>query len=111
MLDPVVNLCAFEDLGAGHPESPRLKSPDPGRNDHGAGVENGAVGRFQTKASRIELLQPLNLGTQMKLRLERLDLLQQAVDELLCATDRQRWDVVDRLVRIELGALAAGRLQ
>ena len=40
--------------------------------------------------------------------MERLDLLEQAVDEFLRAAHRQRRDVVDRLVGIELGALAAG---
>ncbi len=40
--------------------------------------------------------------------MERLDLLEQPVDEFLRAAHRQRRDVVDRLVGIELGALAAG---
>ncbi len=43
----------------------------------------------------------------MKLGVERLDLLHQAVDQLLRATDRQRGDVVDGLVRVKLRALAA----
>ncbi len=43
----------------------------------------------------------------MECRIERLDLLQQVVDELLAAADRYPRDVVDRLVRIQLGALAA----
>src|SRR5262245_4224644 len=43
----------------------------------------------------------------MKPGMERLDLLQQPVDQLLGAADRQRRDVIDRLVGIELGALAA----
>ena len=38
---------------------------------------------------------------------ERLDLLQQPVDQLLRAAHGQRRNVIDRLVRIELGALAA----
>ena len=42
-----------------------------------------------------------------KLRLERLDLLHQQVDQLLAGAARHGRDVVDRLVRIELGALAA----
>ena len=48
---------------------------------------------------------------EMQARMERLDLLEQAVDEFLRAADRQRRDVVDRLVRVELGALAAGMRQ
>ena len=42
---------------------------------------------------------------------ERLDLFEQPVDEFLCATHRQRRDVVDRLVRVELRALAARVLE
>ncbi len=48
-----------------------------------------------------------DLLAEMKAGVERLDLLHQAVDEFLGAADRQRRDVVDRLVRIELRALPA----
>ena len=41
------------------------------------------------------------------MRLERLDLFQQAVDQLLAGAARHGRDVVDRLVGVELGALAA----
>src|SRR6185436_17419599 len=44
-------------------------------------------------------------------RIERRDLLHQPVDEFLRTTHGQRGNVVDGLVRIELGALAAGRAQ
>ena len=47
----------------------------------------------------------------MKRGVERLGLLQQPVDQFLGAADRQRRDVVDRLVGIQLGALAAGLRQ
>ncbi len=43
----------------------------------------------------------------MELGAERLDLLEQAVNEFLRAAHRQRRDVVDRLVRVELGTLPA----
>ena len=49
-----------------------------------------------------------HLLAEVELRLEGLDLLQQPVDQLLRAAHRQRRNVVDRLVRIELRALAAG---
>ena len=48
---------------------------------------------------------------KVELGIERLDLLQQPVDQLLGAADRQRRDVVYRLVRIELGALATRSCQ
>jgi hypothetical protein len=39
--------------------------------------------------------------------MEGLDLLEQAVDQLLGAAHRQRGNIIDRLVRIQFGALAA----
>src|ERR1700680_438094 len=47
----------------------------------------------------------------MKGGLERLRLLHQPVDQFLSAAYRQRRDIVDRLVRIQFGALAAGLRQ
>ena len=52
----------------------------------------------------------LDLGdflAEMERGMERFHLLQQPVDQFLRAANRQRGDVVDRLVGIELGALAA----
>ena len=43
----------------------------------------------------------------MERRLKRLDLLRQRVDQPLAGDDRIAGNVVDRLLRIELGALAA----
>ena len=48
-----------------------------------------------------------HLVAEMESGGERLDLREQPVDQLLRAAHRQRRDVVDRLVRVELGALAA----
>jgi hypothetical protein len=45
---------------------------------------------------------------EMKRRIERLCLFEQAVDQLLSTANRQRRDVVNRLVGIQLGALSAG---
>ena len=52
-----------------------------------------------------------HLLTEMQLRFERLDLLQQPVDQFLRPAHRQCRNVVDRLVGVELGALAARVLQ
>ena len=60
---------------------------------------------------RAENLQPVDHLVQMKLRPERLDLLHQIVDQLLAGDDREAGNVVDRLFRIEFGALAAGLRQ
>ena len=48
---------------------------------------------------------------EMQRRIERRDLLLEAVDQFLRAAHGQRGDVVDRLVGIQLGALSAGRAQ
>ena len=47
----------------------------------------------------------------MKLGTERLDLLQQPVNQLLGAAHRQRRNVVNRFIRIQLGALTARLLE
>ena len=44
---------------------------------------------------------------EMERGVERLHLVEQPVDQLLSPAHRQRRDVVNRLIRIELGALAA----
>ena len=63
------------------------------------------------EAAVLALTQRGDFLAEMQRCIERGDLLQQAVDELLRAADRQRGDVVNRLVGIELGALAARRAE
>ncbi len=53
-------------------------------------------------------LQLDRLLAEVELRPEGLDLLHQAIDQLLCTADGQRRNVVNRLVRVQLGALSAG---
>ena len=53
------------------------------------------------------LLQRRRHLAEMELGLERLDLFQQPVGQLLAGDDGQAGNVVDRLFRIKLGALAA----
>ena len=48
---------------------------------------------------------------EMELRMERLGLLHQPVGQLLAGDDGQAGNVVDRLFRIKLGALAARPVQ
>ena len=52
-----------------------------------------------------------HLLAQVELRVERLGLLQQPVDQLLGAADGQRRDVVDRFLRVQLAALSARMLE
>ena len=67
-----------------------------------------AAGRAHAEAAILAAGELHHLLPQVKLRLERLDLLQQPIDQFLRAAHRQRRNVVNRLVRIELRALAAG---
>ena len=60
---------------------------------------------------RAEHLEALDHLAEMEGRMERLDLLHQIVDQLLPGDDREAGNVVDRLLRIEFGALAAGARQ
>ena len=75
------------------------------------GDEARARGRGQVEAAVLARAQLDHLLAEVEFGPERLDLLQQPVDQLLGAAHRQRRDVVDRLVRIQLGALAARVLQ
>ena len=56
--------------------------------------------------SRIATL--VDLLAKVEAGVKGLDLLEQPVDQFLRSADRNRGNVIDRLVRIELGALAAG---
>ena len=48
---------------------------------------------------------------KVKSRVERLGLIQEAIDQFLSPADRQRGNIVDRLVRIQFGALTASLRQ
>ena len=45
--------------------------------------------------------------TEVKRRREGFDLFHQTVDQFLAGADRHRWDIVNRLFRVQFGALAA----
>ena len=78
---------------------------------HRARIEAGAARGADLEAPVRGAREIRHLLAEVKLRLEGLDLLHQSVDELLRAAHRQRRDVVDRLVRIQLRALPARMLQ
>ena len=60
------------------------------------------------KRPRSGLATLVDLLAKVEAGVKGLDLLEQPVDQFLRTADRNRGNVVDRLVRIELGALAAG---
>src|SRR6185312_78056 len=108
VLHTVQKAPALERLGAFDADPPGLERPDSPRDHHGAGIEAGARGRFDGEPSVLAARETYDLLAEVKLRLERLDLLHQPIDQLLRAADRQRRNVIDGLVRVELRALAAG---
>ena len=103
----VVNVPALEDFRARHADAPRLERTHAAGDHHGAGVEARAENGLDIEAAVLALVQPGDFLAEVQRRIERRDLLQQPVDQFLRTADRQRRDVVDRLVRIQLGALAA----
>ena len=74
---------------------------------HRLAAEGGAGVGGESEAAVIEPFQRLDHLAEMELRFERLDLLQQIVHQPLGADLGVTGNVVDRLLGIELGALAA----
>ena len=85
-------------------EPPPAAMNDDLRLDHLVGVGPDAEQRAVRRAEHFE---PLDHLVEMKGRRERMDLLHQIVDQPLAGDDRKAGNVVDRLLRIEFGALAA----
>ena len=106
--DFVVDTLSFEPLDVGHSQASRLERADPCGDDHRARIELRARSGAHVKAARRKLLEPDCFLAEMKRRREGFDLLQQALDQFLSTAHRQRGNVVDRLVRIQLRALPAG---
>ena len=107
----VVDVPAFEGFRARHADAPRLERADATGDDHRARIEARAEDGLDVEAAVLALVQRGDFLAQVQRRIERRDLLQQPVDEFLGAADGQRRNVVDRLVGIQLGALAAGRAE
>ncbi len=107
----VVNVPALERFAALHAQLARLKRSQAARDDDGARMKARVARRAQQERVVLEHFQLRDFLAQMKLRVERLRLLHQPIDQLLRAAHRQRGDVVDRLFRIELAALPARMLQ
>src|SRR5262249_20951476 len=91
-----------------HQQPPRLEGAEAARDDEAAGVEARTRRSSNVETARGLARDRHDFLAKVETGVERLYLLHQAVDELLRPTDRQRRDVVDRLVGIQLRALAAG---
>ena len=107
-LHAIEELAALISLGVRNEEPARLERPEAAGNDDAAGVEPGAGRGLDVEAA----IAPAARGTttswpRWNPAWNGLICSMQPVDQFLRAADRQRRDVVDRLVGIELGALAA----
>ena len=105
--DAVMDAPAFEGLDPGQRQTPRLKRAYAGRDHHGPGLKTRAQRGCHVKFAVRQRLQLGDLLAQMERRMERFCLFQQPIDQFLSAANRQRGDIVDRFVRIQLGALPA----
>jgi hypothetical protein len=104
---PVVDIALFPWFGAEGAQPSRLERAEACRQDHGGRVKTGSGRRLQLEAAFRRLFQSGYRLAQVKLRFERRNLLHQAVHEFLGAANGQGGNVVNGLVRIEFGALAA----
>ena len=107
-LHPVVDGAAFESLRALESDAPRLKGAHARRDHHGTGVEADTARGAQVEAPALASRELHHFMAEVQLRTEGPDLLHEPVDQLLGAAHRQRRNVVDRLVGVELRALSAG---
>ena len=97
---------AFILLDAGERRTLRREGAAARGDHHHFAIENGfGVGREPEAA--VPPFQALHPLIEMKLGAERLDLLHQPIGQLLAGHHGQTRNVVDRLLRIELGALSA----
>jgi len=107
ILHPVENAPPLERFGTLYAELSGLKRADSSGDHHRAGIEPRARGGADRESPILPAGEVHDLLPEMEVRLEGLDLLHQPLDQLLRAADRQRRNVIDGLVRVELGALAA----
>ena len=98
---------AFIGFDARHRRTLRLeRAAAGGDHDHLAFEHLAGIGG-DAKAGIADLLDLLHHLVEMEGRIERLDLLHQRLGQALTGDQRNAGNVVDRLFRIELGALAA----
>ena len=98
---------AFIGLDARHRRALRLKRSAARGDHHHLAFEHLAGIGGHAKAGIADLLDRLHHLVEMEGRVERLDLLQQRIGQALAGDEGDAGNVVDRLFRIELGALAA----
>src|SRR6185369_1381156 len=97
----------FIGLYAGNGRTFGLERAAAGRDQHHLAFERLARVGLHAEQGIADPLDRLDHLLQMKLRAERLDLLHQGVDQALAGAHRNARNVVDRLLGIKLGTLAA----
>jgi hypothetical protein len=108
VLDAVEELPLLVPLDPVELEAPRLERAHAGGDEHRAGEEARAAGGLDAEPAVGLLLDHGHFLAEVEGRMERLDLLEQVVGQLAAGAHRHGRNVVDRLVGIELDALAAG---
>ena len=98
---------AFIGLDARHRRPLRLERAAARGDHHHLAFEHLAGVGGDAKAGIADLLDRLHHLVEMEGRIERLDLLHQRFGQALAGDEGNAGNVVDRLFRIELGALAA----
>ena len=98
---------ALEPLGPGQRQSARHEAAGARRDHHDRRLDHRAEIGLEPPPAVGQPGQRRGLLLEVELRLERPDLRHQEVDQLLAGAAWDGGDVVDRLVRIEFGALAA----
>ena len=111
VLDAVEHLGVVEVVEAGHLQRARLERADTAGDDDRLAQQAGAPGGLDKELAVVALLHDGDFLAEVEGWVERLDLLEQRVGQFLAGAHRHRRDVVDRLVRVELDALAARRGQ
>ena len=101
---------AFILLDAGKRRALRREGSAAGGNHHHLGFKHGIRVGLQPEAA-VEALETLNPLVEVEGGSERLDLVHELVGQLLAGDDGQPGNVVDRLLGIELGALAPGAIE
>src|SRR5688572_28214936 len=105
--DAIVQLRAGEPIDALDFQRAWLKRSNTARNDDDLRQKTRSSTRLDEKTSVFLLLNSRDFMAQVKRGAERLDLSEQRIGELLAAAYRNSRDIVNRLVGIELGALAS----
>ena len=107
----VVHRLAFKGFDARHRRTLRLERAAAGRHDQHGALEHLAAIGGDAETRIADLLNALHHLVQVELRIERLDLLHQALGEALAGDHRDAGNVVDRLLGIQFGALSADLVQ